>query len=308
MQLYKYVNMKNVSLVISMLLFMMSAAISQEELSPYFKVAEIEKSVKEVSLQLTEAIKGGGFDIIGEYHPANSDSLTVICFTNDELRKLSLEFKDRGALASVLKAAIVEKDDRIIVSILNPEYMFLAYWGEQSEGQEQKLTEMSDKVKAIFSPFGSMEPFGGLVKASDLPRYHYMMMMPYFDDPEELNEFESFEAGLKVIRKNLEAGKGNTVSVYEQVFENEKIAVFGVGLWDKEEGEAHFLPIVGKDHIANLPYEIILQGNKVTMLHGKYRIAIYWPELKMGTFMKISSTPGNIEDVMEGLTVEDIDG
>ena len=38
------------------------------------------------------------------------------------------------------------------------------------------------------------------------------------------------------------------------------------------------------------------------MLHGKYRIALFWPELKLGQFMKISSTPGNIEDVMEALT------
>ena len=37
------------------------------------------------------------------------------------------------------------------------------------------------------------------------------------------------------------------------------------------------------------------------MLHGKYRIALNWPELTMGTFMKIMSTPGDIEDTLEGL-------
>ncbi len=300
--------MKNISLIFSMLLLIMNAAISQEELSPYFKVAEIKGSVQEVNAQLIEAINENGFEVIGEYNPANKPSLNVICFTNDKLKKLSLEFEDRGALASVLKVAIVEKDGIATVSILNPEYMFLAYWGEQLNGQEKRLKEMSDLAKAIFKPFGSMEPFGGLIEADDLPDYHYMMMMPYFDDPEELNEFASFEQGLEIIRKNLAAGKGNTVKVYEQVFEDEKIAVFGVGLWEMEEGEAHFLPIIGEDNIANLPYEIILQGNKATILHGKYRIALYWPELKMGTFMKINSTPGNIEDVMEGLTEDGIDG
>ncbi len=53
-----------------------------------------------------------------------------------------------------------------------------------------------------------------------------------------------------------------------------------------------------------MPYEIILQGKEATILHGKYRIALFWPELKVGTFMKISSTPGEIEDIMEGLTEE----
>lgn len=37
-----------------------------------------------------------------------------------------------------------------------------------------------------------------------------------------------------------------------------------------------------------MPYEIILQGKEVGMLHGKYRFALYWTELTMGTFMKIN--------------------
>ena len=95
--------------------------------------------------------------------------------------------------------------------------------------------------------------------------------------------------------------KGNTVQVYKLVYQNKKIAVFGVGLKSKEDGESHFLPIIGTDHAAAMPYEIILQGNKATMLHGKYRIALHWPDLTMGTFMKIMSTPGDIEDTLEGL-------
>jgi len=100
----------------------------------------------------------------------------------------------------------------------------------------------------------------------------------------------------------LNKGKGNTHKVFELVFPDKQITVFGVGLWDKETGEEHFLEIVGEGHIANMPYEIILQGKEATMLAGKYRIALYWPELTMGTFMKIKSTPGEIEDTMEVLT------
>jgi len=126
-------------------------------------------------------------------------------------------------------------------------------------------------------------------------------MMPYFDDPDELEDFDSFEEGLATIRKNLKAGKGNTVKVYEQIFEGKEIAVFGVGLLDAEEGEAHFLPIIGEDNIANMPYEIILQGKEATALPGKYRLALFWPSLTMSQFMKINSTPGDIKDVLEEL-------
>ena len=75
-----------------------------------------------------------------------------------------------------------------------------------------------------------------------------------------------------------------------------------VGLLDREEGESHFLPIIGEGHVAAMPYEIILVNKKATMLHGRYRFALHWPELTMKTFTKIMSSPGDVEDAMEALT------
>ena len=144
-------------------------------------------------------------------------------------------------------------------------------------------------------------PFGGGVEADRLKKYHYKIMMPYFTDPVTLNEFSSFQEGLEVIESNLKAKKGETLLVYKILYSNEKVAVFGVGLGNQEEGEASFLPTIGEDHIAAMPYEIILQDKTATMLHGKYRLALHWPDLSMGTFMKIMSTPGDIEDVLKGL-------
>lgn len=277
---------------------------AQETLSPYYKVAEMETTISEASQQVKEAIKANGYEVIGEYNPAHDENLFVVCFTDQELKGLSLQFSDRGPLASVMRAGFMKENDKVTITLLNPEYMFLAYWGEQLNGQEELLVLVSEKVKSIFKNFGTLENYGSEVKKKDLPGYHYMMMMPYFDDPDELNEFSSFEQGLETIRKNLNKKKGDTFKVFELVFPNKEIAVFGIALWDDETGEAHFLETVGKGHIANLPYEIILQGKTATMLAGKYRIALYWPELTMGTFMKIKSTPGEIEDTMEGLTTK----
>jgi hypothetical protein len=50
-----------------------------------------------------------------------------------------------------------------------------------------------------------------------------------------------------------------------------------------------------------MPYEIILLNNKATMLHGRYRFALHWPELTMKTFTKIMSSPGDVEDAMKAL-------
>ncbi|MFK5854558.1 MAG: hypothetical protein QM503_00415 [Bacteroidota bacterium] len=297
--------MKKAFLIFALFVGIITICTAQQSYSPYFKVADFDTDIADVTAKVKEAVTAGGFEVIGEYHPGENNNLYVICFTNKGLNDLSLEFKDRGALASVLKAGIVKKEGKITLSIINPEYMFLAYWGNQLDGQEAQITKMSDEAKAIFSSMGKLTPFGGSLEKDELVDYHYKMMMPYFDDPEDLEEYDSFEEGLKIIRANLSEGKGYTVEVYEQVFADKKVAVFGVGLFNKEEGEAHFLPIVGEDHVANLPYEIILQGTEATMLAGKYRIALFWPELTMGTFMKIMSTPGEIEDAMEGLCEED---
>jgi hypothetical protein len=151
---------------------------------------------------------------------------------------------------------------------------------------------------------GNLTPFGGKVEQNRLIRYHYKILMPYFDDPDELANFDSFEEGLRIIQKNLTAQKGNTKKVYQLIFPEKKIAVFGVALLNPETGEADFLPTIGESHIAAMPYEIILQGTKATSLAGKYRIALFWPELGMGTFMKIIKTPGRIEDAMKALTTE----
>ena len=170
---------------------------TQETLSPYFKVAEVDASIADASAQVKEAITTSGFEMIGAYHPSQNEDLFVVCFTSDELKNLSLQFNDRGALASVMKAGFVKKDGKVTITLLNPEYMFLAYWGEQLNGQEKMLVAMSDKVKNIFKKFGTLENYGGEEKAEDLTHYHYMMMMPYFDDPDELATFDTFEEGWK---------------------------------------------------------------------------------------------------------------
>ena len=164
------------------------------------------------------------------------------------------------------------------------------------------LSKVAADVKSALSPLGSENTgFGGGMTAEELREYHYKVFMPYFTDPVELEEFSSFQEAVTMIEKNLKAKKGETIWVYSLKFPNEEVAVYGVGLMNEEEGEKHFLPIIGEDHLAAMPYEIIIQGKEATMLHGRYRIALHWPDLTMGTFTKIMSTPGDIKKVMKDL-------
>lgn len=277
-------------------------AISAQELAPYIQVGTSTETMQQNYDKVVAALKENSFTVLGSYNPSNKSSLKVIAFTRSDIKNTVVKVSDRGALAAVFKVGLVQKNNVVTISYLNPEYIFRAYLRGSYTSYKATCQKFSDDLKKTLSPLGSdFKPFGGTVKADELKDYHYKVMMPYFTDPVTLGEYASFDAGLKTIEDNLKAHKGNTSLVYKLVYTNEKVAVFGVALTGKETGEAHFLPKIGEDNIAAMPYEIILQGTKATMLHGKYRIALHWPSLTMGTFMKIMSTPGDIEDTLKAV-------
>tara|TARA_R110001583_G_scaffold109032_1_gene257691 strand:+ start:4001 stop:4888 length:888 start_codon:yes stop_codon:yes gene_type:complete len=293
--------MKNLILSSLAIIFIGISSIAQD-LSPYIKVVESSETMDAISEKVVNALKDNSFTILGAYNPSNKSTLKVIAFTRTDLKNTVVKVTDRGALAAIFKIGLVQNNGKVTVSYTNPEYILRAYLDKNYNTFISTFKKFSADLKSSLSAIGNeFTPFGGTVSADKLGKYHYKMMMPYFSDPVTLNEFSSFEEGLKIITDNLKVKKGKTTQVYQLLYANEKIAIFGVGLQDIEDGEAYFLPKIGEAHVAALPYEIILQDKKATMLHGKYRLALHWPELTMGTFMKIMSTPGDIENTLEDL-------
>jgi len=282
-------------------LFFINNIISQE-IPAYVKVGTSSKSISELSTMIKDALVAKGFSYKGSYKPEGKSKFKVLAFTRRDLFITCLKAKDRGELAAILKVSLIQKGDKVEVSYLNPKYIFYAYLKDVATANKATLDKIVSDFKEGLKVAGNeFVGFGGTKTASQLQKYHYMMAMPYFTDPIELKTFSSFEEGKKVIENNLRNKKGDTKLVYSLILSKSNIAVYGVALTNKEDGENKFLPIIGEDHIAAMPYEIILQGNKATILHGKYRLALHWPKLTMGEFMKIMSTPGYIEDVFQGL-------
>jgi len=297
-KLYK---MKNIVLSFAVIISLGINALAQD-LAPYIKVGDSNESIQNVSEQIISTLKTNSFTVLGSYSPAGKSTLKVIAFTRDDLKNTVIKVTNRGALGAVFKVGLVETNGKVAISYSNPDYILRAYLMDNYNTYKKDFQKFSSDLKTTFSELGNeFVQFGGTVEADELKEYHYKVFMPYFTDPVELAEFSSFEEGLKIITDNLKANKGDTELVYKLVYQSEKVAVFGVGLNNTEEGESHFLPIIGETNVAAMPYEIILQGKEATMLHGKYRIALHWPELTMGTFMKIMSTPGDIEDMLEAL-------
>lgn len=285
--------------ILVVLLMLISLSISAENIPAYFKssveLGNLNSAIEEVKTRIGTA----DFKVIGEYSPAGNSKHKVIIFTNDNLKKFSTEFTDRGALGAALRIGLIEKNGKTSISMANPIYMFNAYWGKAAN-TNQKLTMKTLSNKALTILGNEITPFGGELSEENLSEYHYKVMMPYFDDPVELADYSSFEEGISKIEANLKLGNGNTELVYKLTIPGEDIVVYGIAL-KGENGEKEFLSKIGEEHLAAMPYEIILQGKEATMLHGKYRLALYWPKLSMGEFMTIMSTPGNIEDALEAV-------
>lgn len=276
--------------------------LTAQKINPYISLGEMSSSMEQTASKVINALEESGFEILGTYHPEKNQTLTVIAYSRKDLQDITLKVKDRGALAAALKVGLNAKGPGTTVSYLNPEYLFQAYLRDAYDLHATGLKKVTSDVHAALKPLGSTTAgFGGTMTAEELRKYHYKIMMPYFTDPVELKEFSSFEQGVKTIENNLKSRKGDTKLVYSLKFKDHQVAVFGIGFLDDENGEKYFLPIIGESHLAAMPYEIILEGKSATMLNGRYRLALHWPELTMGTFMKIRNTPGDYNDVFESL-------
>lgn len=96
---------------------------------------------------------------------------------------------------------------------------------------------------------------------------------------------------MKAVRDNLAKGTAGTSRVYEIVLPGRKLAVFGVAMQDDADW---IRKIEQQEHIAALPYEIYIVDKDVNAPHGRFRIALAFPDVGMGQFMRISSQPNSI--------------
>ncbi len=259
---------------------------------PYVYGEKTPGGVSAVKQKLTAA----GFKIIGDHTPRGVGG-DIIIATDDGLLNAVRATGGSTIVAAPVRVA-VQPDGT--VSYANPEYWGRAYFRKQFNG----TAEAAEKAvgEKLVKALGAGKEFGGDVSAGDLASYRYMFGMERFDsDKNDLKSYGSFEQAVAAVRSNLAAGKNNCSKSYEIVMPDKKIAVFGVEMNDPATGEGSWLKKIGSSQMAALPYEIFVVGNKVEALYGRYRIALGWPKLGMGTFMSISDTPDQILETLTGV-------
>jgi len=258
---------------------------------PYV-LASMQPGTLEQGIAATRAaLEQHKFTIAGEYSPYKNAH--VIAVTNDELVNTAAK-STFGGYGAVIRVSVTDDGKNIQVAYTNPIYMANAYrMSSNLDGVTAALTNALGRVR----DFGAADGW----KPSALRKYHYMIFMPYFDDHNTLASHSDYKAAVTAVEAGLQAGNGGTKKVYRIDIPGKDESVFGVALSEGESGDAHVMKVVdvsGLKHTPHLPYELLVSGNKVYALHGKFRIAIDFPDLTMDTFMKISDTPDAIEDAL----------
>jgi hypothetical protein len=239
------------------------------------------------------ALSSAGFQVVGKYSPESGTNVIVV--TNDQLKSLAGN-SENGGFGAMQRVAVVNNGGSMQVSYTNPTYQFNAY---RMKGDISSVQASMEKALGNTKQFGAKK---GL-EADDLREYHYMFAMPYFDDEDELAEYGSYDEAVKAVEAGLAANRGGAKKVYRIDIPGKKMTVFGVGLAHKDGSDKNILTKLKSEnpHAAHFPYEILVSGDEVLALNGKFRIAINWPSLSMageGSFMSIMSAPDHITEAL----------
>jgi len=300
--------MKKQHYFLTLLIFIISLSVDAQSLMPYILGVESSKTIDELKSELKTNFENEELNVLGEYSPAGDDNRKVIIISSKELIAAVKTTKGLTGFAASLRVALTKEEDKVIITYTNPAYWGNAYFRDDFSKVEQQYKTITTKIEGALKESGQFigSEFGSEkgVELDDLRKYRYMFGMPRFDDPVDLNEFGSFSEAINKIDANIDKGVEHVRQVYSLEIPNENIRLYGFEL-DGEKGESSFLPkidITDPKHTAFLPYEMLVVDGNVYMLHGRFRIALSFPDLTMGTFTKIMSTPGDIKDLLKSVT------
>ena len=277
-------------------------------LKPYILAGVQSGDSENVVMKIEELLTSNDFKILGKYSPMQDSERIVIVATHKILTDQVEKFGGLSAFASVLRFGILKNEDGYEISYTNPLYWGNAYYRKKFPDVESGYNKLNSQLIAMFKSLSKVDniQYGSKkgLKIKKLRKYHYMVFMPYFDDVVKLAKKTNYNSIIAKIEENLANKKGGVEKVYRIDFPQQNVTLFGAALYGKD-GESKFIPKIDKKdprHVTFMPYEFLVMKDRVVMLHGRFRIALSFPDLKMGTFMKIVSTPGNIKDYFKALT------
>jgi len=261
-------------------------------LKPYLMAEEIASPWTEKFQAVKQALTAAGFEIAGEYQFQEGAAVLVV---TDEALKKAAAATDRGGFGAAVRVSLTNAAGKVQVAYTNPAWMANVY---------RMSADLADVAARLGTALGAGVPFGSKdgLTAAQLRSYHYMVTMPYFTDQEVLATHASYAEALERVEKGLAQSK-QVRRISRIDIPGKEQSLFSVAIIEGSGSDATVMKATdtrAQRHTAHLPYDFLVSGGKVVMLHGKFRIAQSFPDLTMGTFMKISGAPAAIEQAIKG--------
>ena len=293
------------SLFITVLAIGFFASAQAETLKPFVLGKAVPGTMADVVNHATTKLTEQGFTVVGTYSPY--PNATVICASHPDISAAAAKAVN-GGFGAAQRVAVTEIDGKLQLTYVNPAYIGTAYGLGKLETVSVKLAAALGNEQFYGSEKGIKEEKLGPGK------YHYKMMMPYFDDVDVLNTYADHKTAVEIVEANLAAGKGGTAKVYRIDLPGKDVSVFGVAITQGDgpdsgdkDTDKEIMDIIDHQDIrstAYLPYEILVQDNQAIALRGRYRIAVNFPDTPMvGShgFTNIMSAPGGIKKALEAV-------
>lgn len=239
-------------------------------------------------------LKSAGFKVVGKYFPQNLSGYGVVIATDDAMLGEVGSVGGHAVLGAAIRVGVKANGS---VAYTNPDYWYRAYFRKSFDKKEPAVKALQARLE---NALGAGKGLGGDEAAGKLGDYRYMVGMERLDSPKnKLAEYGSFAEAVKTVRDNLAKGAGKATKVYEVVMPDRKLAVFGVAMNDGAHSDGEWIKKIDmQENIAGLPYEIYVVDGLVGSPHGRFRIALAFPDVGMGQFMRISSLPNAIMETM----------
>ncbi len=287
----------SLSLLMMAVLFTTTIVAEDTIYKPFVVASSGLGTLDEKTTSTRRALEAAGFEVYGQYSPVEGTNIIVV--TNDELKNIAA-MSDKGGYGAGQRVSVTEVGDTVEVAFVNPVYI---QYGYRLKGDMQPVYD------ALVASLGNVRSCGGGKKkmtAKKLEKFHYMMGMPYFDDPSELGSFDSYEDAVAAVENGLAVSGDALTQVYRIDIPGKKQTLFGVAMSSETTGNKYMDDTFIMNEIdfkevrstAHLPYDILVTDGEVEALHARFRIAINFPDLSMmgdNSFMNIMPSPDAIK-------------
>lgn len=263
------------------------------EMKPFVLASTVSGDVASVSTDITAKLEGAGFEVVGTYAPYPTANIIIV--TSGALKAAAAQ-SEFGGYGIAQRVSITQHNGQTQVAYTNPTYMAAAY------RMKSDLANVRAALKTALGDQGEYGPDEGMT-AKQLNGYHYMFLMPYFDDPNILGSAASHQEMVSRVEANLAKGVGDITKVYRVDVPGKDETVFGIAMKSatQDQDDAWIMSEIDfKDtrSTAHLPLEILVSGKKAYALSARFRIAINFPDLSMAgdnSFMNIMGSPVAIQ-------------